>query len=179
MFERTTVNKILYPSTLSENDIKENFMLDNFVSFFDPDGKYHPRSLVQTKIPENAMKTIRALRQTVLGLDGGYKEPFYEDPKVHILTVNGRYLGSSVWNILEQIKGFGYKGIAPILIDSTVELGRLLQVPRVAVIEPFPVMISVLERYGFKKSYIGRSWIFNVDNQPNIPIADYELVVLL
>lgn len=194
MFERVTVASII--GIRDKIPPRENFILNDFISHFDPNGKNDSLTVLKTQISENTMINVRALKQTVLSLDGRYIEPDYEDPKVHILTLDGRYLGhvyswanspridvqgirTSVWNILAQVKGFGYKGIAPILIDSAVQLARILNYPRTAVVEPYPVMITILERYGFKPDYFRRSWMFNVINWAGIPIASYELVVLV
>lgn len=198
MFERATVASIISIRDIipPRTNFKTNFILNDFISYFDPNGKNDPLNVLKMEISEGTMRNVRALKQTVLSLDGRYAEPGYEDPKAHILTLDGRYLGhvyswtnspridvqgirTSVWNILEQVKGFGYKGIAPILIDSAVQLARVSDCPRTAVVEPYPVMITILERYGFKPDYFRRSWMFNVVNQSNIPIAAYELVVLL
>jgi len=191
-YEKQAVELILYSfnTWYDSRQMLSNFILRDFLSTFGINEQSSDQEIKQVlaeNISESNMRSIGALCG-LLGLDAGYTSNIYENPKIHILTYDGSYIGhvyswediltigvqgirTSIRNILDRILGGGYRNVSPILIDSTVKLARLLGFRVVQVHEPYLVMEAVLASYGFDKT-----WRFRVANSPLINIAEYTLI---
>lgn len=128
------------------------------------------RTSICRSIPRTVIRNLNTMLR-VLGLDGGYIPPLFRKPKVHILTLDGSYLGHvyswedknsigvqgiriSVRVVLSRLLGNRQPNLSQPLIKSTIALAQDLNYSQVKVEKPYPVMKPILAKEGFNSRWI-------------------------
>ena len=178
----------------SKEEGEEAFQIRRLFHNFNNNYLFKRLNLKSNEIP-SLKKEFNDNLYDIYSLDRILTHPKAKENYILIVTSEDQYLGhiyawrdynenrfyaqgirTSLSNLIEK----KYKGISYIIVDALISFAHKNGVEHVRIIEPFDIMVHVLEKYGFKKQevWMNSNYEFRFNKfECLIPKPEYTLVL--